>query len=186
MIHNSPKLQFICTHSIKEAVVQELQTKSEAMQFSFSTSTPRESYFDTYSAANCLVFDPKATAYVLESAAEKNMWQQMESIITKVWQAYKQQDQAFGLQFQLDMNTLFNLKLSNSFSEKTFQQALGKILDFLKMQSSRRGYGNPYFVYFEEGSNQWKKVEVLDLFEEEEDDKPIKNKNTKGKSKKRK
>ena len=86
----------------------------------------------------------------------------------------------------LDHNTVFNFQLDHSFDKKTFDLALSKLKDFMAIQQPIVGFGNPFFVYFAKDAQQWKKVEVLDLIEEEEFVPRSSKKSSKPKKKKRK
>ena len=147
------------------------------------TAKKQQEYFDTYAPENCIVIPPISAEWLLQE--EGTIQQSIQGLLLKTWQKYKAQQAVFGVQVQLDANTLFNFKLDQKFTEQEILQSIEQLFIFSKKQPLTRGYGNPFFIYYAPEQSQWKKVEVLDLLEDEEDSRAPKHKSSKRKKRRK-
>ncbi|MGB0522475.1 MAG: hypothetical protein ACPGJS_05920 [Flammeovirgaceae bacterium] len=131
----------------------------------FNKRDKDQRYFDSFSAENCLIVSDRMYAHIQQDF--EYYWPLVLKTIDELYQLLPSSKTALGLQVMLDANTIFNVKLDRSLGDARFQQSFQKMIAFLQQQKPVRGYGNPFFVYFDTHSSEWKKVEVLDLFEEE-------------------
>lgn len=73
---------------------------------------------------------------------------------------------SFGIKAKLDYNTVFDFKFDGNLTEKQFDNALDKILDFLKEQNRNDEYKLPYFVTYDKEKNTWNKIYVFEEIRE--------------------
>lgn len=168
--------------------VQEIKSQLQDIDVNltlFDKNKQKTNHFDSYAASNCLIIEARTYAQIQEGEAQQ-YWLAIVETVRLIRPLIKASQESYGLQISLDYNTVFNFQLDHAFDEKTFELALQQLHDFMEVQQPIVGFGNPFFVYFLKDAQQWKKVEVLDLMEEEAFEPRASKKNWKSKKKKKK
>lgn len=158
--------------AITPVEIEQLKADFESVNIPFKanpTHQRKTKYFDSYSASNTLIIKPpQFDLLITDSSAE--LWDSLIPFILKIKQLLKGYNALLGIQIQLDANTIFNVKLDASFDENTTKISLLQLIEFMAKQKPNVGYGhNPFFVYYDSNKKEWKKVEVMDLIEEDDE-----------------